>query len=72
MITVIGCEFQEKGARRIYSFSDASTAVECPQLPGKSRFRYYDSRNRAIYDRSSCVAMKKGVEQFKKMRGIKS
>ena len=72
MITVTGCEYQENGARRIYSLSDASTVVECPALPGKSRLRFYDSRNRTIYDRSSCVAMKKGVDQFKKMRGIKS
>ncbi|MGK3122886.1 hypothetical protein ACCY16_02025 [Candidatus Pantoea formicae] len=72
MITVTSCEYQENGDRRIYSFNDRSTVIECPKLPGKSRFRFYDNRNRTIYDRSSCAAMKKSVEQFKKMRGIKS
>lgn len=72
MITVMGCQFHENGERRVYTFTDSSTVVECPKFPGKTRFRFYDSRNRAIYDRSSCAAMKKRVEQFKKMRGIKS
>lgn len=72
MITVMGCQFFDNGERRVYTLTDSSTVVECPKFPGKTRFRYYDSRNRAIYDRSSCAAMKKGVEQFKKMRGIKS
>lgn len=72
MITVMGCQFHENGERRVYTFTDSSTVVECPKFPGKTRFRFYDSRNRAIYDRSSCAAMKKGVEQFKKMRGIQS
>ncbi|KAB0554515.1 hypothetical protein F7Q90_12020 [Pantoea stewartii subsp. stewartii] len=71
MITVTGCEHQERGERRVYHLNDHSTVVESPLLPMSSRFRFYDSRNRTIYDRSSCAAMKKSVEAFKKMRGIK-
>jgi len=72
MSHVTECQYQNDGLRRVYSFSDRCTVVESTDLPAASRFRFYDSRNRTIYDRSSCAAMKKAVLQFKKMRGIKS
>lgn len=36
MITVTGCEHQERGERRVYHLNDHSTVVESPLLPMSS------------------------------------
>ena len=71
MSHVTGCQHLDNGSRRIYTFSDNATVVESPALPGKLSMRFYDARNRNIYDRASRSVMKRAVEQHKKRWGIK-
>lgn len=66
-----GCEFRDDGDKRIYSFSDSSIVVENPKYPGKARYQFFDSRNRTLRDQAVTASMKKSVENFKRMRGIK-
>lgn len=70
-LCVSSCEYLENGSRRIYHLNDNSTVVECPALPGKSRFRYYDGRNRTVYTNQARAVMKTAVERHKKQRGVR-
>jgi len=70
-LCVRGCEYLDNGSRRIYHLNDSSTVVECPALPGKSRFTFYDGRNRTVYTNQTRAAMKSAVERHKKQRGVR-
>lgn len=65
-LCVSGCEYLDNGDQRIYHLTDNSTVVECPKLPGKSRFKFYDGHNRTIYTNQVRTAMKSAVERHKK------
>lgn len=71
MHSVSGCQFQDNGSRRIWFFRDNSQAVELMSAPLKLRFKYYDASNRAVRDKGEQDEMKKAIERFKKLRGIK-
>lgn len=71
MHSVSGCQFQDGGIRRIWFFSDNSQAVEMMKVPLKLRFKYYDASNRTVRDKGEQAEMKRAIERFKKLRGIK-
>ncbi len=71
MINVTGCQFQDSGARRIWFFSDNSQVVEHVTVPLKTRFKFYDASNHNIRTKEVQAEMKKAIERFKKLRGIK-
>lgn len=71
MHSVSGCQFQDNGTRRVWFFRDNSQAVEIMSVPLKLRFKYYDASNRTVRDKGEQAEMKKAIESFKKLRGIK-
>ncbi|KNC89921.1 hypothetical protein [Trabulsiella odontotermitis] len=71
MNNVTGCQFQANGTRRVWFFRDNSQVVEYTTLPPKLRFKYWDAGNHQIRAKEQQVEMKKAIEQFKKLRGIK-
>ncbi|HFU1359326.1 TPA: hypothetical protein ACGQTY_002509 [Citrobacter farmeri] len=71
MNNVTGCQFQDNGTRRVWFFRDNSQAVEYTTLPPKLRFKYWDACNRPVRAKDQQSEMKKAIEQFKKLRGIK-
>ncbi|HEM7399236.1 TPA: hypothetical protein U2L30_001576 [Citrobacter farmeri] len=71
MNNVTGCQFQDNGSRRVWFFRDNSQAVEYTTLPPKLRFKYWDACNRPVRAKELQSEMKKAIEQFKKLRGIK-
>ncbi|HGW5506326.1 TPA: hypothetical protein ACNH1V_000341 [Citrobacter koseri] len=71
MNNVTGCRFQDNGSRRIWFFRDNSQAVENMTLPLKLRFKFWDASNRPVRSKEQQAQMKKSIEQFKKLRGIK-
>lgn len=71
MHSVSGCKFQDNGTRRVWFFRDNSQAVEVMSVPLKLRFKYYDASNRTVRDKGEQAEMKRAIEQFKKLRGIK-
>ncbi|CAM7520636.1 hypothetical protein CIFRMM251M_16650 [Citrobacter freundii] len=71
MHSVSGCQFQDNGHRRVWFFRDNSQVVELLSVPLKLRFNYYDASNRSVRNKSTQAEMKKAIESFKKLRGIK-
>lgn len=71
MINVTGCQIQDGGARRIWFFNDNSQVVEYPALPQRIRFQFFDAHNRRIRNTGLQGEMKKAIEQYRKIRGIK-
>ncbi|MBK5072548.1 hypothetical protein I2492_05935 [Budviciaceae bacterium CWB-B4] len=70
LLSVVGCEFQQDGAKRIYTMTNKSVAIEHPAYPKKSQLRFYDSRGYAINKASLKQELKKAVELYKTKRGI--
>lgn len=71
MHTVTGCQLQDNGTRKIWFFRDNSQVVELTTVPLKLRFKFFDARNHPVRDKAQQVEMKKAIELFRKMRGIK-
>ena len=71
MHTVTGCQLQDNGARKIWFFRDNSQVVELTNVPLKLRFNFFDARNHVIRDKSLQGEMKKAIESYRKLRGIK-
>ncbi|QLS74818.1 hypothetical protein [Enterobacter roggenkampii] len=71
MNNVIGCQFLDNGNRRIWHFRNTSQVVEYPALPLRIRFQFFDAYNRSIRDKAQQGEMKKAIEQYRKIRGIK-
>jgi hypothetical protein len=65
-----GCEFQEKGDKRIYHLSNNTIVTEHIRYPGKTRFRFYTRCGQSVYKPADKTAMKQAVERFKKYRRI--
>lgn len=66
MLNVKGCEYLENGKRRIYTFSNLATAVEVPDLPGKSGLKFYDVANHTIHTGAVKREMAQAIERYKK------
>jgi hypothetical protein len=66
-LTVTGCEHLQNGAKRVYHFSNKASVIEQPQLPGKSRFQFYDPRGNKIHTNAERVEMKQAIERHKKL-----
>ncbi|HDT1354197.1 TPA: hypothetical protein QHR93_003543 [Citrobacter freundii] len=71
MNNVIGCQFLDNGNRRIWHFRNTSQVVEYPALPQRIRFQFFDAHNRRILNTEQQTEMKKAIEQYRKIRGIK-
>nr|HAT2259571.1 hypothetical protein [Citrobacter freundii] len=71
MNNVIGCQFLDNGNRRIWHFHNTSQVVEYPALPQRIRFQFFDAHNRRILNTAQQTEMKKAIEQYRKIRGIK-
>lgn len=71
MHSVSGCQFQDNGKRRVWFFRDNSQVVELLSVPLKLRFNYYDASNHTVRNKGTQAEMKKAIESFKKLRGIK-
>lgn len=65
MLNVKGCEYHDNGKKRIYTFSNLSTAVEVPEYPGKSRTKFYDNRGYSIHRGAAAQEMKAAIERYK-------
>lgn len=66
-LSVIGCEHQQNGEKRVYHLNNKATVVEHPQLPVKSRFQFYDPRGNKIHTNAARVEMKQAIERHKKL-----
>lgn len=71
MINVTGCQIQDGGARRVWFFSDNSQVVELMNVPLKLRLKFYNASNNSIWTKDVQADMKRAIERFKKLRGIK-
>lgn len=71
MNNVIGCQFLDNGIRRIWYFRNTSQVVEYPTRPLRIRFQFFDAHNRTIRDKALQGEMKRAIEQYRKIRGIK-
>ncbi|WP_140918203.1 hypothetical protein [Limnobaculum xujianqingii] len=71
LLSVTGCEYQQDGAKRIYTMTNKSVAIEYPAYPKKSQLRFYDSRGYAINKASLKTEMKQAVERHKAKFGVK-
>ena len=70
MHSVMGCQFQDNGNRRVWFFRDNSQVVELLSVPLKLRFNYYDASNRNVLNKAIQADMRQAIESFKKLRGI--
>lgn len=66
MLNVKGCEYQDNGERRIYTFSNLATAVEVPALPGRAGLKFYDVANHTIHTGVVKREMTQAIERYKK------
>ncbi|HDL7813862.1 TPA: hypothetical protein PXP47_003910 [Yersinia enterocolitica] len=71
-IDVRKLEYQDNGTKRIYTFMNDSVAIEYIKLPGKSRLSYFNRHGNTIYLIPQRNAMKRGIERYKKQKGLKS
>ncbi|HCB2353203.1 TPA: hypothetical protein MYR53_002191 [Escherichia coli] len=71
MNNVIGCQFLDQGKRRVWHFRNTSQAVEYMDLPLRIRFQFFDPHHRRIRDKAEQGEMKKAIEHYRKIRGIK-
>lgn len=71
MNNVIGCQFLDNGNRLIWHFHNTSQVVEYPAIPQRIRFQFFDAHNRRILNIEQQTEMKKAIEQYRKIRGIK-
>ncbi|MCX9038832.1 hypothetical protein NLN82_22675 [Citrobacter portucalensis] len=71
MNNVIGCQFLDNGNRRVWHFRNTSQVVEYPGYPLRMRFQFFDAYNRTIRDKALQSEMKKAIELYRKIRGIK-
>lgn len=67
-IYVTQVECLNHDTKRIYTLTDGSMVIEHTNLPGKSRFNYFDHRGNFIHKSSKRMAMKKVVEHPKYWR----
>ena len=65
MLHVKGCEYQDGGKKRIYTFSNLSTAVEVPEYPGRAGLKFYDVTGRPILKSPVKTEMKQAIERHK-------
>ena len=65
MLTVKGCDYRDGGKNRVYTFSNLSTVVETPEVPGKARFRFYDLAGHTIHTGAVKQEMKAAIERYK-------
>lgn len=65
MLHVKGCEYQGGGKKRIYTFSNLSTAVEVPEYPGRAGLKFYDITGRVIHKTPVKTEMKQAIERHK-------
>lgn len=67
MAMVSSCEYLDNGVRRIFLLNDGSRVNECPSLPGKSRFEFYDAKGNRVYKTAVQREMKQAIERHKKL-----
>ncbi len=64
-ISVRHCRYLDNGARREYLMNNQSLLVELPNLPGKSRYQFYDAAGRRVFRNADRVAMRQAADRHK-------
>jgi hypothetical protein len=71
VINVTGCQIHDGGTRRVWFFNDNSQVVELMNVPLRLRLKFYNASNNTIRTKDVQAEMKRAIERFKKLRGIK-
>lgn len=72
ILTVVSCEYQENGARRVYRLSNDSVVVDNIRYPASQRFHYYNASGNQIYRLAFRQEMRKAIERHNQMWRLKT